>query len=286
MEFRWQAGASTSVVERTMTVCIAAVCENGAKVVVAADRMFTAPAPVNVEFETPEKKIEGLSPACAALSSGNSAYAKEIVQLAVSTLGGKQNPAVADVAEIMKYAYLNIRMAKVKETIVLPLLGPDYMKFEQQGISLPQYLAAQAGLYQQLVIQQNSFNLGVDFILAGIDPSGGRIAYIGHPGTVAWLDKLGYGAIGSGAIHAVMRLSLSAQTSQSTLSDTLYRVFDAKRASEVAPGVGNETDIAIVDQGKIEHCSIATLESLETLFKKTRDRVSPDTSKLDLSPPP
>ncbi len=37
-----------------MTVCIAAICEDGKKIVVAADRMFTAGAPVNLEFETEE----------------------------------------------------------------------------------------------------------------------------------------------------------------------------------------------------------------------------------------
>jgi hypothetical protein len=40
-----------------MTVGIAAVCEDGRKIVVAADRKLTAPAPVNLEFETEEQKM-------------------------------------------------------------------------------------------------------------------------------------------------------------------------------------------------------------------------------------
>lgn len=43
-----------------MTVCIAAICDGGQKVVVGADRMFTFQAPQNLEFQTPEKKIEGI----------------------------------------------------------------------------------------------------------------------------------------------------------------------------------------------------------------------------------
>jgi hypothetical protein len=35
-----------------MTVCIAAICDRGQKVVVAADRMFTFQAPLNIEFQT------------------------------------------------------------------------------------------------------------------------------------------------------------------------------------------------------------------------------------------
>jgi hypothetical protein len=39
-----------------MTVCIAAVCDGGRHIVVAADRMFTVTAPVNLEFETGEQR--------------------------------------------------------------------------------------------------------------------------------------------------------------------------------------------------------------------------------------
>lgn len=44
----------------SMTVCIAAVCESGSKIVVAADRMMTYRQPLNLEFETEEQKIEQL----------------------------------------------------------------------------------------------------------------------------------------------------------------------------------------------------------------------------------
>jgi len=33
-----------------VTICIAAVCDGGQSIVVAADRMFTAGPPVNLEF--------------------------------------------------------------------------------------------------------------------------------------------------------------------------------------------------------------------------------------------
>jgi hypothetical protein len=41
-----------------MTVCIAAICDGGQKIVVAADRMFTFQVPQNLEFQTSKKKIE------------------------------------------------------------------------------------------------------------------------------------------------------------------------------------------------------------------------------------
>lgn len=255
-----------------MTVCIAAACEGGAKIVVAADRMFTVPAPVNLEFETQEKKIEALAPSCVALTAGNSAVAKEIVLNAVRVLAGGQRPQIEQAAELLKNSFALVRAQKVRENVVLPLLGPDFTRFEQQGVSLPGYMEKQPGMYQHVVMQMHAFNLGAEIIVTGVDDGGARICYIGHPGTIVWLDKLGYGAIGSGAIHATVRLSLGGQTRASKLPETLYRVFEAKRAAESAPGVGVETDVAVVDAAGTSHCEPAVVAELEKIVNESRGK--------------
>jgi 20S proteasome alpha/beta subunit len=204
-----------------MTVCIAAVCDGGNAIVVAADRMFTAGAPINLEFETAEKKIEALSPSCVALLAGNSAFGTEILQGALATLQGAQRPELIIAAEAVKDSYVAVRGQKVRDTVLIPFLGPDFVRAEQLGSTVPQYLQAQAAVYQNIIITMNQFNLGSDIIVAGVDDHGGRLAVIGHPGTIAWFDKLGYAAIGSGGIHATMRLSLGAQTRNSPLGETL-----------------------------------------------------------------
>jgi hypothetical protein len=103
----------------------------------------------------------------------------------------------------------------------------------------------------------------------------GLLTPVTHPGTAIWLDKLGYAATGSGAIHATMRLSLGAQTRQASLAETLYRVYEAKRASEVAPGVGQATDVAVIEQGKVSHCDINLLGKLKEAFD-TSQKEFPD----------
>jgi hypothetical protein len=235
-----------------MTVCIAAVCDGGRHIVVAADRMFTVSAPVNLEFETAEQKIEDLSPSCVALSAGNSAYAKEIINATVKELAGARNPLIENVAEAIKTSYIQIRANKVREQVILPMLGPDYIRHEQFNVSAPAYLAQQPQIYQQLIMQSANVNIGCDFLVAGIDAGGARVCYVGHPGTLVWLDKLGYGAIGSGAVHATTRLSLGAQTRDTPLASSVMAVYAAKKGSEVAPGVGNATDIAIVYPDRTE----------------------------------
>jgi hypothetical protein len=67
-----------------------------------------------------------------------------------------------------------------------------------------------------------------------------------------------------------MRLSLGAQTRQAPLLDTLYRVYEAKRASEVAPGVGLATDIAVISKGAIKPCDSKVISKLKAVFETSQ----------------
>jgi hypothetical protein len=270
-----------------VTVCIAAICDRGQKVVVAADRMFTFQAPQNLEFQTPEKKIEGIGASCVVLSSGNSAYATEVTRAATQLLDGNPNPPILRAAEVLRDAFVQVRSVKVREMVLTPMLGPDYIKFEAMGVALPQYMQYQPAMFQQILAQMQMYNLGADMIVAGVDEGGARVAYLGNPGTLGWLDKLGYVAIGSGGIHASTKLSLGSQTRESALVETLYRVYEAKKAAEVAPGVGPDTDVAIVEQNRINMCRSEILTQMEEIRNSSRGSMAPNLASLVslLSPP-
>jgi hypothetical protein len=242
--------------------------------------MFTFQAPQNLEFQTPEKKIEGIGVSCVVLSSGNSAYATEITRAAIQLLDSNPDPPILRAADVLRTAFAQVRAAKIREQVLVPMLGPDYIKFEAMGVPLPQYLQYQPAMFQQVAAQMQVFNLGTDMIIAGVDDSGAMVAYLGNPGTLAWLDKLGYVAVGSGGIHATTKLSLGSQTRDSTLSETLYRVYEAKMAAEVAPGVGPDTDVAVVERGKIIMCRPDTLTKMEEILKASRERTTPDVAEL------
>lgn len=264
-----------------LTICIAAICDNGRRIVVAADRMYTAPAPVSLEFETDEGKIERLGKSCVALSSGNSAFATEILSAVADKMGGNPTPKLADVVDLIKVEYTSARARKAQETIVTPALGADFASFAAKGGMVPNYLQVQPGVYQQLVMQTLQYNLGLDVIVAGIDQSGADIAQVTHPGTTFNLNKLGYGAIGSGGIHAITKLYLDAQTKQRSTAETLYSVYQAKRASERAPGVGRTTDIGIIDNiNGYAICDAETMAELERLVE-AEPKVPRDLHELD-----
>jgi hypothetical protein len=261
-----------------MTVCIAAVCESGKKIVVATDRMLTFTAPVNVEFETDEQKIEELASNCIVLASGNTAFATEILDNVRKNVGAVRPQNIAEIAQSIKDTYISVRTTKIEDTVVKALLGRDYARFSERGASLPNYLQTQSNTYQQIVALTQQYNLVVDFIIAGLDDLGGHVSVVTNPGTLLSLDKMGYGAIGSGGMHATIHLSLNGQSKRKAFLETLYDVYVAKRISEVAPGVGTATDLAVIESTGVWHCTEPVMIALKKVYDEVSAKPSP---KLD-----
>ena len=106
---------------------------------------------------------------------------------------------------------------------IKPLLGLEFSGF--------QTLVAQSSSCQipgQIlgVIQQH--NLGLDLLLAGLNVDGAHLYAITHPGILIPLETVGFGSIGSGGIHASVRLGLAQQTGQSTFIEPVYNLFEVR----------------------------------------------------------
>ena len=104
-------------------------------------------------------------------------------------------------------------------------------------------------------IEQNlvNYNIGVELIVAGINPGDGCHLYsITHPGVSACHDTIGYACVGSGAPHALYSLIASEYTKDKLVGQVEAYVDDAKKKSEVAPGVGTETEKIILPPATIE----------------------------------
>ena len=230
-----------------MTVCIAAVCEGGKQLVVGADQMVTISAPLNVEFDPPLSKIESMGTSSVALGAGNTLYVAEILRQARDEYQNVQSP-VPQIADAVCKVYKRYRDEKAEELVILPPLGLDFLNFRLRGGTLPAYLQPQPGIYQQLTVMASRWNLGVDIIVAGIDQNGSHMYWVGNPGTSVCFDKIGYNAVGTGATHVAIKLALELQHPNSSLAETMLSVYGAKKASEVAPGVGQETEIKVVSQ--------------------------------------
>ena len=251
-----------------MTVGIAAVCDSGKRIVIASDRMITNYGS-GVEFETLESKLERLSPKCAVLqSSGDMSITTEIVESVRLQMEVPHDSSVAGLADLIKSNYTKVRLRRLDDRIVVPTLGPDYVRNRENGVSLPDYLKNQQAMFQTLALRMEQHDLSVQLLVAGADNSAAHLFLVNNPGVCQNMDKLGYATIGSGYMHALIWLQLARQTRQTDVLTTLLDVYSAKRVAEVAPGVGKETDMAIIDEEGTWFCTTPIVDELSIRYEQ------------------
>jgi hypothetical protein len=219
-----------------MTVCIAALCDNGAGCVLASDQMTTAHIPIGYEFENEEvKKIIPLVDSVHALVAGDVLFAYEVIQKARGRIAQDGLTAIGPIAEVVRQQYQDTRKAVVIRN-----------ELESRGLDLNSYYAGQqrmlAHIVQMIDQQFRLFNPSVDLIVAGRGDAGFSIYTIGNPGQAVCSDPIGFAAVGSGAPHAMYAL-IEAGYKKSLPKITVEKmVQSAKKRSQVAPGVGTKTE--------------------------------------------
>jgi hypothetical protein len=203
---------------------------------------------VELEFEHNEKKIDELTRTSVVLSSGDALLAIEVIERSKTKIVGLNNPTIADIATTVRTTYMQVHLERAEQLILHPR-GLSFREFKEKG-------AQQIPLQIYVNIDNTLFNYGlnaVEFLIAGVDGTGAhifRVHYAGLAGAswMEWCDKLGYRAIGSGALHASVLLAIEGQHRNLPIGNTLNTVYTAKRTSEVAPGVGVATDLAIIER--------------------------------------
>lgn len=223
-----------------MTVCIAALYGGGKGVVLASDHMITANIPMGYQFENDEtSKIHPLSEDSCALFAGNVLFGDPILQQSRAIIAGEGQKYVGEIAEIVKNSYKDFRLSYIEERYLAP-----------RGLTLEAYYGRQEslnpGIIQVVDQAMATEDIGVEFIVVGPTGAGYGIYIISNPGLSACLDAIGFSAIGSGAPHVLY--SLLGATYKKSLGESEVKklVKQAKKMSEVAPGVGKQTSVRVL----------------------------------------
>jgi hypothetical protein len=261
-----------------MTICIAAICDQGNACVISADKEITLPAAA-LEYEHKESKIDLLSKTCAIMSSGDALLAAEVIAKTRLAIPHGKDVSILTIAEKMRDTYISIHLERAESVFLTPR-GFTFKEFKEKGAQqLPQ------PTYQE--IQNQLFNYGinvVDFLVVGVDSAGSHIFRVHYNGVVGgswleWCEKLGHREIGTGALHAAIYLSLESQYSGSSLSETVFNVYSAKKIAELSPGVGHATDLAIITHKDIKFFDKTMLDTLSSIHSEAK-KIKPDLSKL------
>jgi len=228
-----------------VTVCIGAICENGEAAVVASDRMVTSQYPP-IEFEHTKSKIYHLSGYCIAMPAGDALKPIEVIPKSITAIGDqRRSPPIEQVVDIVKSWYQFRRMANAEERILKPRTI-NSQTFYERGIAI-----FPRDIFGFLDQELANFNYGLELLIAGLDSDGAHIYHIFNPGMSSCYDTIGFHAIGVGQLHAFQTVIAHRYSVSCNLMDCLNVVYVAKKASEVAPGVGKETDMAMIKDGQI-----------------------------------
>lgn len=225
-----------------MTVCIAALAEEGKKVVLASDRMITASFPIPYEFETDDVPKVYRVGNTIVMSAGNALNAYAIIERAKAEIASRQIRNVEQTAETVRRSFQDYRRSRAVEQLLEP-----------RGLSLESYYDRQQklvlGVVQDVESKLTSFNLKIELILAGCqDKEGCHIFTISHPGVSLLHDAVGYVSIGSGAPHVMYYFMGSEYKKNLPVEQVEKMVREAKKRSEVAPGVGRQTELIIIPE--------------------------------------
>jgi hypothetical protein len=222
-----------------MTICIAALFENGKGCILASDQMTTAHFPIGYEFENEEvKKIIKVRGTAVAhvLTAGDVLFANEVLEAVRKNIDEKGITATPIIAELFRCHYQNLRRQHIIRS-----------ELEPRGLTLDSYYQGQQRFLPMIVqLIDNALKTGnprTELIVAGLCESSCSIFSIVNPGDLFCHDAIGFMAIGSGAPHAVYSLIESEYKKSMDEKTVLELVKKAKLRSEVAPGVGRGTEI-------------------------------------------
>jgi 20S proteasome alpha/beta subunit len=252
-----------------MTVCIAAICDDGKSAVVAADRMIVFNGYGSLQFEGTQSKIVPLSARVFIGATGTFSEAEDVISRVKRSAGNLDVLTVSEIAEKVRFHREEMRTEHIEKTILNRLTGGGIGVFRNLIASSTSVVLTD--IYNQV----RGFRLEQHFFVVGIDNAGAHIHTIDDSGLSASASAAGCAAIGSGNTMAMLSLARNSYKRSFGIADAVYLVYEAKRSAEMAYGVGgNETDLAIIRSGQphrfVKKDEIAKLEKIRTELKPPR----------------
>jgi 20S proteasome alpha/beta subunit len=214
-----------------------------------------------MEFEHSGSKMVQLSDQAAVMVAGSTLDGMRLVHEAV---GDNLPEDIAGIANDLARRYAATRAWRAEQMVL-----------STHGLTIESFHAMHRSLNEQVVMLLENglqqYDLGVELLLAGADESGAHIHTSRNPGGGNLNhDPIGWAAIGIGAPHVVASMAGPAHSADAAYEQTLFRVYSAKRRAEVAPGVGGETEMAVIDADGLKRLNDADLEQLALIYNNFR----------------
>ena len=215
-----------------MTICIAALAEDGARAVLVSDQLSTLQFSVGVE--SPDiPKIHLVGKDAAILTAGKLRESHEIVRFARQAWLANSS---GEFSEVVRKTYSDFRNMKAEQAYLEPL-GMTLERFERNQKELqPEFVGR---LSERLA----AFDLHVHLITVSHSDGACRITGMVKPSELHDATSSGYVAIGDGAEVAIYAMFDMGYKKSMSLADVTAIALAAKKKSEKVPSVGAATTV-------------------------------------------
>lgn len=260
----------------------------------------------DIQFEPQQTKLVILTTSIVVQMAGDVSMQSEIILRAGADIGKRVEAEpwnwwnVSDVAELYRHYYQEARLRRAEHELLTPLgLDRNTWITRQQEMD--------SGLVRQLATELINYRLQpCAAIISGVDSTGPHI-YVADNGGISCQDWVGFAAIGAGAGHANSQLMFAGHTRNKPIPETFLAVYFAKKRAEVAPGVGQATDMfgigpklgsyfpipdtdlqalaAIYENEQLKH-EIAVKEGRLHIYGWFKERFQPPTTETQAPSPP
>lgn len=265
-----------------MTVCVAALCENGKALVMAADKMIGMGY---VEGEPDISKLRKLHKDWWVLFAGdNISPVFDIIDYAKAFLSQEHHVAKdepAPLRAVMKCIEKGFEKKRIEDAEHLYLKATNWTidRFNRDGHRLLPNAA-------QIQSDIDRFHLQIQLLVVGFDQGDGFIFELDgwgdRRGIAERRDIPGFESVGSGSTVATFMLYWRKMSPKVGAREALYYALEAKYYGEQASGVGPSTDLYIAkpgqdlipvnDQKVVEKKLIPICQALEPKNLRKRDR--------------
>jgi hypothetical protein len=207
----------------------------------------------NLAYNT-NPKIFMATSSIVVMTAGDSGIQAEIMADAIVEINSriKSEPNkwldVKDAVESYLNAYNKAKAARVRDSVLTPLgLDPNTLISRQSEMTADFILETSRRIHRCEAEFRETH--GVETIITGIDDKGPHIYTVfkrmggDH---VMCCDSIGFAAVGSGGRHAESQFMMAGHNPYANREETMLLTYMAKKRSEVAPGVGHETDMFVI----------------------------------------
>jgi hypothetical protein len=255
-----------------MTICIAAICDNGRGIVLVADRE------VGIQFTSGEMIGKFLplfgdhswGREWAAGISGTATNATDVIGAVRSKASSAATFSAQQVRNVVEEGYRRVRLSRA-EALYLANRGLNLKDFYNTGAA-----KLSPSTYAQIDVQIAAFNFNTDLIFAGFgeEDIGPSIMTITNPGVTVDHTVLGFWCVGSGATAAQVSLFNREYTLNVPPEFAAYYLFEAKIAAQKASGVGGRTDIHLMrKRGMPISLGKLTTDVLQEIYDELKPRI-------------